>query len=130
MDQLRLRFLGEISIKLQDKELKDQLPGKALALLTYLAVTGAAQTRSTLASLIWSDFPEHRARSNLRDTLALLRRTPLASYLHIERRAVSFNEDAPYWLDTAEFQKGMQQHLRNLQNPKANHYRSQTGKNC
>ena len=37
------------------------LPGKALALLCYLAVTGEPQTRETIAGLLWSDFPEQRA---------------------------------------------------------------------
>ncbi len=111
MDQLRLRFLGGISVEQGDKQRSDQLPGKALALLCYLAVTGEAQTREVLAGLFWSDFPERRARSNLRDTLTALRRTPLAPFVVSGRRMVSFNQDLPYWLDTAEFQKGVEQGL-------------------
>jgi DNA-binding SARP family transcriptional activator/predicted ATPase len=82
--------------------------------MCYLAVTNKVQTRGALAGLLWSDYPEHRARSNLRDTLALLRRTPLAPHLEIGRRAVSFNRESPYWLDTAEFQQGMDQGIRRL----------------
>ena len=103
MDQLRLRFLGGTNVEQGDKERSDRLPGKALALLCYLAVTGEAQTREVLAGLFWSDFPEQRARGNLRDTLTALRRTPLASFVVTGRRIVSFNRDLPYWLDTAEF---------------------------
>ena len=114
MDQLRLRFLGVISVDLGRQERHDQLSSKTLALLSYLAVTGEAQTRGVLASLLWSDFPEHRARGNLRDTLASLRRTPLAPYVDIGRRMVSFNWDLPCWLDTAAFQQGVEQGIKAL----------------
>ncbi len=103
MEPLQLRFLGDIHIEQGNNTYVDQLPGKAIALICYLAVTNEAQTRNTLASLLWSDFPEHRARGNLRDTLTSLRRTPLAPYVSIGRRIVNINEVFGYYLDTAEF---------------------------
>ena len=60
MEPLQLRFLGDIHIEQGNNTYVDQLPGKAIALICYLAVTNEAQTRNTLASLLWSDFPEHR----------------------------------------------------------------------
>ena len=109
MFELQMRFLGGSSIENGQHLLSDGLAGKALALLCHLAVTNKQQTRGALAGLLWSDFPEHRARSNLRDTLALLRRTRLAPYVDIKRRMVSFNSDLPYWLDTAAFEQGIVQ---------------------
>lgn len=47
---------------------------KAKALLIYLAMTAAAQSRSTLAGPLWSDLPEEAARTNLRLVLTKLRR--------------------------------------------------------
>ncbi len=107
ISRLRLRFLGGISVEQTDKEQSNQLPSKALALLCYLAETGIDQPRDALASLLWSDFPEQRARSNLRDTLTLLRRTHLAPHLKINRRQIAMNEELLYWLDTAEFKKNV-----------------------
>ena len=103
MEPLQLRFLGDVRIEQGNNTYVDQLPGKAIALICYLAVTNEVQTRNTLASLLWSDFPEHRARGNLRDTLTSLRRTPLAPYVSIGRRIVNINEVFGYYLDTAEF---------------------------
>jgi len=114
MNQLRLRFLGGISVEQGLQERKEQLSSKALALLCYLAVTCEAQTRETLAGLLWSDFPEQRARSNLRDTLTFLRRTSLAPYMDIGRWMVSINGASSFWLDTAEFQKGVNQGIEEL----------------
>ena len=104
MDQLRMRFMGGVSIRLNDVRVSEVLGAKALALVCYLAVTGEPQTRSKLAGLLWSDFEEHRARSNLRDTLSALRRTQLAPFLKASRRHIAFNSDLPHWLDAAEFQ--------------------------
>ncbi len=106
-----MRFLGGSRIENGQHLLSDGLAGKALALLCYLAVTNKQQSRNTLAGLLWSDFPEHRARSNLRDTLTLLRRTPLAPHIDIKRKLVAFNSEMPYWLDTAAFEKGVAQSI-------------------
>jgi len=104
-----MRFLGGIHVENGQHLLSNALAGKALALLCYLAVTNKQQSRDTLAGLLWSDFPEHRARSNLRDTLTLLRRTPLAPHIDINRKLIAFNSELPYWLDTAAFEDGVGQ---------------------
>ncbi len=105
---LRMRFLGGMQINLDGRSVIDDLPAKALALVCYLAVTGEAHTRSALAGLLWSDFSEHRARSNLRDTVAVLRRSPVAPYLEITRRTIRFNVDSSYRLDVDAFQNGLE----------------------
>ncbi|HSG17227.1 MAG TPA: BTAD domain-containing putative transcriptional regulator [Anaerolineae bacterium] len=107
MIELLMCFLGGIDIEKGGYSFSGELAGKALALLCYLAVTNKQQSRDTLAGLLWSDFPEHRARSNLRDSLTSLRRTRLAPHVDIKRRSVSFNSGRPYWLDTAAFDEGI-----------------------
>lgn len=114
MGQLQLCFLGGLKIWLDDEPRHDSLPQKALALLCFLAVTCEAQSRSKLASILWSDFAEDRARSNLRDTLTLLRRTPLAPYVDIGRQLISFNQKLPYWLDTSQFQQEVERGIIEL----------------
>ena len=109
MPQLSLRFLGGLSIGEGNSLVSDGLATKALALVCYLSVTGEPQTREALASLLWSDFPEPRARSNLRDTLHALRRTTLAPYIQASRQLVVFNSDLPHHLDTGAFQAGVQE---------------------
>ncbi len=65
-EQLRVCVLGGLDLTVGGLPLVGLAPAKAKALLVYLAVTGAAQTRSALAGLLWSDLPEEAARTNLR----------------------------------------------------------------
>lgn len=106
---LQMRFLGGLQVNLDERSVSDDLASKALALVCYLAMTGEAHPRSSLAALLWSDFSEYRARSNLRDTVAVLRRSTLEPYLEITRRTIRFKIDSPHWLDTAAFQEGVEQ---------------------
>ncbi len=88
--QLRLKLLGELQVFRNAETITNLLPRKGRALLAYLAVTNRPQSRSALAELLWSDFPEQRARKNLRDLLATLR--PLASsWLLITHTNVRFS---------------------------------------
>ena len=105
---LRLRLLGTVQIEEGKRPLTHQLPQKAQALLAYLAVTKQPYSRAKLAGLLWSDFPENRARSNLRDTLLVLRRQ-LDDYLDISRQSVALIDGKNVWVDTAVFQKHLNQ---------------------
>jgi DNA-binding SARP family transcriptional activator len=73
-EQLRVCVLGGLHLAVGGRPLVELTSLKARALLAYLAVTGAAQSRSALAGLLWSDLPEEAARTNLRVVLAKLRR--------------------------------------------------------
>ena len=42
---------------------------KGLALFAYLGVTGQRHSREALATLLWPDYSQTRARANLRDYL-------------------------------------------------------------
>jgi TolB-like protein len=66
--------LGRFEAQWSDGESVDFISKKAQALLAYLAVeSGRAHTREQLATLLWSETGEERARHNLRQALSKIR---------------------------------------------------------
>ncbi len=109
MEVLKLELLGGMRISQGGRLLAAELSKKAQALLCYLAVTNRPHTREALAGLLWSDFPEHRARANLRDALSDLHRT-IPHYLVIEQNRVAFIDDPmQVWIDSAVLQNNFEQ---------------------
>jgi DNA-binding SARP family transcriptional activator/predicted ATPase len=109
MESLRLRMLGGMHIIFGDRPIASDLSKKAQALFCYLAVSGRPQSRDTLAGLLWSDFPQSRARANLRDALSDLNRV-LSQHLEINQHLVAFVDDAQSrdgcsWIDAVLFQR-------------------------
>lgn len=99
---LKLTLFGAPTVTLGDQPLTGALTGKLLALFLYLAVTAAKgeppHPRAALADLFWSELPQSQRRSNLRYLLSDLRQL-VDDYLLITPQTVSFNRQAPYWLD-------------------------------
>jgi DNA-binding SARP family transcriptional activator len=48
---------------------------KAMALLAYLAMTGQFHSHDSLATFLWPEYDQSRARADLRRTLSVLNRT-------------------------------------------------------
>ncbi|MBI1878601.1 MAG: hypothetical protein HYR94_10305 [Chloroflexi bacterium] len=71
---------------------------KAVALLTYLAVTAEVHSRDTLATLLWPDYDQTQARAALRRTLSVLKQR-LGQWLEIDRELVGLKPGANIWLD-------------------------------
>ncbi len=73
MGKLRLALLGspQIVVDGEEKILRER---KAMAMLAYLAVERSAQSRDTLATLLWPESDQTRARANLRYLLWSLRK--------------------------------------------------------
>lgn len=70
---LEFKLLGAARIFLEGQPLTLRRNSvKARALLFYLAATGAMEPRERLAGLLWSDWPEVKARAYLRGELHLL----------------------------------------------------------
>ncbi len=88
MEVLRLKLLGGCQLSLGNRLLSAELSAKAQGLLVYLITTGCPHSRDVLAGLLWSDFPEHRARANLRDTLCDLKAI-LPQHLTIEHNRIA-----------------------------------------
>jgi DNA-binding SARP family transcriptional activator len=108
MAQLKMRLLGPIQF-FRDEESHSGLDSyKVRALLAYLAVESESpHRREFLAGLLWPEFPERSARTNLRRALANLRgiiedREARPPFLNITRQTIQFNQDGDCWLDTAE----------------------------
>lgn len=109
MGRLEIKTLGPLQATLDGKEVTGFDSDKVRALLIYLAVEGdQPQRREKLAGLLWPDWPERSARTNLRSALANLRqvigdREADPSFLCISRQTIQFNQGSDYTLDTLEF---------------------------
>ncbi|MBE7557187.1 MAG: AAA family ATPase [Anaerolineales bacterium] len=107
MQNLQLHLLGKPEVYLNGRPLTEFETSKAQALLYYLAVTGRAHSRDTLADLLWGDMDEATAKRNLSKALSNLRHL-LEPYLLIDRQSIAFNQEKPYELDVAIFQAAIE----------------------
>ncbi len=78
---------------------------KALALFTYLAVTGKPHSRDSLAAMLWSEHDQSEARAGLRRELSRLKRDFGEDILLIEREIVSLQPGAKVDMDVRRFQE-------------------------
>ena len=76
---------------------------KALALLTYLAVTGCAHTRDALATLLWPEWDASRARADLRRDLSVVNQLLSGAGLEADRELVQLSPELDLWLDVVAF---------------------------
>ncbi|MGC2295217.1 MAG: AAA family ATPase [Candidatus Dormiibacterota bacterium] len=97
---LRLELLGPPQV-LRSGQLVSFDTRKAVALLSYLAVAGPTQGRDRLASLLWPEADDTRARSALRRTLSVTV-AKARDALVVTRTAVSLRSTA-IEVDTSEF---------------------------
>ncbi len=77
---------------------------KALALLTYLAVTGKGHTRDSLAALLWPEGDAEHARSALRRTLSALTTAIGAHQIEAGRQTIGLHPESTLICDVARFQ--------------------------
>jgi len=112
MAHLSLSLLGTFQVTLDGQPVTGFKSNKVRALLAYLAVEAdKPHRRETLAGLLWPDWPDRDALSNLRYALSDLRgaigdRTAEPPFLLISRDSIQFNLVSDYRLDSAEFAKG------------------------
>ena len=98
MTSLRFRLLGEPYIEVDQEPLTGFVSTKAQALLIFLVMSPGRHSRNRLANLLWSEFSDDQARNNLRTALSNLRGL-VGPHLSIERDAIAYKRDIPYWLD-------------------------------
>lgn len=109
MAHLSIWLLGPFKAELEGEFLNGFRSAKVRALLSYLAVEAHRPWgRSTLAGLLWPDFPEQAALSNLRNALSNLRhviRDSRAefSFLRVSPETIQFNLTDDTWLDVKTF---------------------------
>lgn len=102
MSGLSLRLLGSPRIE-RDGALVKVDTRKAIALLAYLAVTGERHTRDALATLLWPESSQSRARAALRRTLSALRKALGGEWLDVTREAIGLYLESNLQLDVAQF---------------------------
>ncbi|HEX7098724.1 MAG TPA: BTAD domain-containing putative transcriptional regulator [Acidimicrobiia bacterium] len=94
-DGLAIRVLGDVDIRVGGRPIEVDTR-KALALLTYLAVSGTSASRDTLTALLWSDLDSNRGRGALRRTLSVLRKALGNRWLAVDSDRVRLETDAVY----------------------------------
>jgi DNA-binding SARP family transcriptional activator len=109
MPHLSLSLLGPFQVALDGRPVTDFKSVKVRALLAYLAVEAdRPHSRDVLAGLLWPDWPDREALSNLRYALSDLRRvigdrTAEPPFLHITRDSLQFNTASDYHLNVVTF---------------------------
>ncbi len=117
MSRLILSFLGGFRVELDGQPLTRFKSNKVRALLAYLAVESARpHHRDRLAAMLWPDRTGRDALSNLRYTLASLRRTlgeagAITPFLLVDHDTVQFNT-AEVRLDVADLERQVVSVLR------------------
>jgi DNA-binding SARP family transcriptional activator len=107
--RLAIRLFGSLQVTLDGKPVEGFASDKVRALLAYLVMSpDQPQRREKLAGLLWPEFPELSARTNLRNALANLRKVIGDQYasppfLHITRQTIQFNKKSDHWLDVDAF---------------------------
>ena len=110
MARLVLSLLGPFQATLNEETIVRFELDRVRALLAYLAVeAGRPHPREALAGLLWPDWPQSSALTNLRNALANLRKVigdreadlPMIS---ANRRSLQFAPGGAGWVDVLEFQ--------------------------
>lgn len=105
-EPIQFNLLGGISIKTPRVKSAVTLGKKASALLAILAVApGGAVARDQIASLLWSKTGDDQAKSSLRQTLSLIRRSfrdDVDNFLEFGRNKIALKPSA-VWCDAAHF---------------------------
>ncbi len=110
MALLSIHVLGPFQASLEGEPLSGFASDKVRALLVYLALSpGRPHRREALAGLLWPEFPERSARTNLRNALANLRQVigdgaASPPFLISTRQTIQFNGQSDYWLDAVTFE--------------------------
>jgi DNA-binding SARP family transcriptional activator len=102
MSALRLSLLGPPRLEREGQPIGINRR-KSLALLSYLAATGQAHSRDTLATLLWPEASQRRARSNLRRALSDLNQVIGERILVSVGETVALDGEDDLWSDVAQF---------------------------
>lgn len=107
--KLFIYLFGPFQVTHDDHPITHFKSNKVRALLAYLAAeSNCHHSRGTLAGLLWPEWPEKEARSNLRYALSDLRtaigdRNAAPPFLNIFRETIQFNRNSIHWLDVSDF---------------------------
>jgi len=100
---LKLFLFGTPHIIYDDQPIK-LARRKALALLCYVAMHPQPLARDTLATLLWGELDQERARAELRVSLWGMNKAIGDDWFITTRDTVQMNPDKPLWIDVREFE--------------------------
>jgi predicted ATPase/DNA-binding SARP family transcriptional activator len=105
---LALQFLGPPQLILENEPVNVNRRS-IVALLAYLAVNDSTQakrvySRESLSALLWPDYDQIKAFTNLRHTLWEIQKAFGPGWLVAERETVSLGGDANVWVDVHRFE--------------------------
>ena len=100
---LDVTLLGETAFRLDDQPISRFSTRAEMALLAYLAHSGQAHNRETLADLLWEADSTKRALSNLRTVLTRLRKQ-VGDHLIVMQRTIAVTSHVYEQTDSARFQ--------------------------
>ena len=106
MIETKLFLFGAPRIEREGKNIELGLR-KALAMITYLAVTGQTQSRDFLAGYLWPESDQTTARANLRRTLYLIQQNVGDGFLTVSKESLGISPEAHLWLDIKMFHQKM-----------------------
>jgi DNA-binding SARP family transcriptional activator len=112
MDKLELFLFGTPRLQYAGKAVSIGRR-KALALAAYLALTGSAQSRDSLADFFWPEFDHERARTSLRATLSMLTRAVPVRWIQANRTSIRLNQNQ-VWVDVRHFTDQLKSYLAPL----------------
>jgi predicted ATPase/DNA-binding SARP family transcriptional activator len=113
MAKMEISLFGPFQVLLNGAPVTTFESVKVRALLAFLATeTNHPQPREHLAALLWPDWPQQSAMSNLRYALADLRkvigdRDAQPRFLLVTRESLQLNREAGIGVDVIEFEKGI-----------------------
>ncbi len=122
MDRINIYLFGPPHFESRGNILDIRLR-KPLGLFAYLAVTGKAHTRDTLATLFWPEADQQSGRSNLRRSIYNLKKAAGENVIAAAPEQVGINPEADLWIDvrvfdtsaglqkTSDFNDGIYSHL-------------------
>ena len=105
---LAFEFLGPPQLILENEPVNVNRRS-IVALLAYLAVNDSGQTkkvytREALSALIWPDYDQVKAFTNLRHTLWEIQKTLGPGWLVADRETIGLHADANVWVDVHRFE--------------------------
>jgi predicted ATPase/DNA-binding SARP family transcriptional activator len=103
MSSLALYVLGSPRVELDGAPVAIDRR-KALALLVYLALTRQDHSRDALATLLWPESDQSKARASLRSALWSLTKALGEGWLDVDRETVRLKSGTDAWLDVDAFQ--------------------------
>ena len=95
---LEVNLLGEITIRLDGDPISRFRSQTEIALLAYLAHSGQAHNRESLADLLWDAESTEQALSNLRTALARLRKQ-VGDTLLVTRKTIAITPTTHQQID-------------------------------